>query len=868
VREFKGSGVCAARGPLAQKIYEAARIRPVMGDRRRRARSRLFLLVIAFLLISPPVRAPAPDPSGTLRVDSDTELLGFGSLQGGGKMTWVLTGGQALRFREKVVGFYDETGIMPDGFPNMLTPPGFAVHVPGDTQRGNGILEEPEGDRYARDLGSFLIGQGSGFDYRYVRITRVNKLQQDLPVIQSSKGFIGTTLSNQEPLELRFWYNGFTVGSDVQVPLSELEFANAIHAVFDYELSQDFEGLRPVDARYPFTKPFNMTTAGVMWVNTSGGFVANWARGSWPPRYNASATQSTSQYLDTSDLAPLDLRFGSEAEMRLDWSADVGAGDGLRVEVCVYDAATAGCAGAWEALRDQRGSDFLQDTGGGIGAVQTSVYDLDAYLGDRVRLRLNFTADTVLGDDGEGIRIHAFDLRAPSYAQGVIHNNHADFLVGTANLNAWNLVAGGGNYIRTPAGVIGLYSNTFDASAVPGDTVRFQSFDFFENQQILFGLVIVAAWLQSYFMDKFYLDSKAKVALRSRAAFTRPWWLIWTGRIVILLMILWYFFPGMFAALGAKLIIPGSFLWGWSIGGSLGMVLFTRFFFVKKAAAMPVALAREVPAAAGPAQVCNNCFNPMTDPNDQYRCECGENYHAHCAANLSACPSCKRPIQPVPTAMVAKGPMVEATCPSCGVPNQVLASADLAAERCVACQSPLKPLQRGLNYLVVAAGPEPAYRWFNGLLLQNVPGLILSKTFPEKLKREYTLGNAEMFWISDTSPGPKILDPRRLDFEIMRAFSNFVKANRGGVVMLDGVEYLVVENGFDKVFKFLKKVNDLCGPNEITLFVPMAPNSLEQEAMTMVVKEFDRIEYVGQAPPPPPPSTPPPPDAPPPTDRL
>jgi hypothetical protein len=183
----------------------------------------------------------------------------------------------------------------------------------------------------------------------------------------------------------------------------------------------------------------------------------------------------------------------------------------------------------------------------------------------------------------------------------------------------------------------------------------------------------------------------------------------------------------------------------------------------------------------------------------------------------------------------------------------VAAGADLAAERCVACSSPLKPVERGLNFLVIAPTPEPAYRWFNGLLLQGVPGLVLSKTFPEKLKREYRLETAELFWISDTSPGPKILDPKRLDFEVMRAFSNFVKAHRGGAVILDGFEYLVVENGFDKVFKFMKKINDLSGQNEVTLFVPIAPTSLAAENTNLILKEFDRIEHVGDAVPPPPP---------------
>ncbi|HKZ47373.1 MAG TPA: hypothetical protein VJ397_01155, partial [Thermoplasmata archaeon] len=75
--------------------------------RRRLSKSLIFL--VAFLLLPPGVVAPAAPPSGTLRVDSDLELLGFGQLSGGGKMTWILSGEQATLLRRKVIAFFDET---------------------------------------------------------------------------------------------------------------------------------------------------------------------------------------------------------------------------------------------------------------------------------------------------------------------------------------------------------------------------------------------------------------------------------------------------------------------------------------------------------------------------------------------------------------------------------------------------------------------------------------------------------------------------------------------------------------------------------------------------------------------------------------
>ena len=72
----------------------------------------------------------------------------------------------------------------------------------------------------------------------------------------------------------------------------------------------------------------------------------------------------------------------------------------------------------------------------------------------------------------------------------------------------------------------------------------------------------------------------------------------------------------------------------------------------------------------------------------------------------------------------------------------------------------------------------------------------------------------------------------------------WMKTSEGGVILLDGVEYLAIENGFDSALKFMKKVNDLCSINDATLVVPITPLSLPQDQLSMLKKEFDRVEIL------------------------
>jgi len=248
-------------------------------------------------------------------------------------------------------------------------------------------------------------------------------------------------------------------------------------------------------------------------------------------------------------------------------------------------------------------------------------------------------------------------------------------------------------------------------------------------------------------------------------------------------------------------------------------------------------------AAASDARGCTHCAEPMTEPGDRFFCQCGEPYHAKCATELGTCPGCKRVMAPEAPASAIE--VID--CPLCEEGNALPQGADPASTWCTACRAPLRELKRGYNHLIISETPEATYRWANGFLLRGVPALVISKTFPDKIKKDYGLETAEIFWLSDTNPAPNVLDPKRVDFEVMRSIGKFVKASKGGVVMVDGIETLVVENGFDKVYKFLRKVTDLCAQHEITLLVPVAPNAFEMEQTTMLTKAFDHAEQFAPA---------------------
>jgi len=355
-------------------------------------------------------------------------------------------------------------------------------------------------------------------------------------------------------------------------------------------------------------------------------------------------------------------------------------------------------------------------------------------------------------------------------------------------------------------------------------------------------------------------------------------WLHILSKLMIVLLIVFYFFPSIFAFVSPNIYLGGIFIWILGILLAVTFSLLAKFLYDRKLAELnkmqletperkPVRKPAPQPVTRTPAGVsvvvqqpqaqpqapaaqrptgppCAVCKKPITDFVDLHKCKCGQLYHEKCAEVARHCTKCGNALVEI----VPEGPAkVDVKCPVCGKPNSVEEGTDLLLVKCKACNTILEKVEGGYNYLIVDNDHSTAFNMFVTLLKTGSTGLSISTTFPDKLKKEHDMAKAEVIWLTDTSVADKkTINPHRLEFEMMRLYAAFVKNNPKSAIILDGFEYLVVENGFDKVFKFIKKINDLSSVNNATLIVPIGTSSLEPDQLGTLKKEFDKvIDMVG-----------------------
>ncbi len=249
----------------------------------------------------------------------------------------------------------------------------------------------------------------------------------------------------------------------------------------------------------------------------------------------------------------------------------------------------------------------------------------------------------------------------------------------------------------------------------------------------------------------------------------------------------------------------------------------------------PDAPAPAAAAAIPEEKVCGICLRPITKGMDSVTCQsCGREYHLTCAKKEVYCPSCNQKI------IAPK--KVSVQCFSCGEIFEIEEGEDLLFVTCPACGVVQKKLETGLNYLILGTHPRVAFSMLKTLVSLGAQGLVLSTTYPSKLKKTYGLNNIEIRWFTDTTSEEGTIDPKRLEFEATRTISNFIKEMETAVILIDGLEYLVVENGFDNVLRFIKKINDISSVNGATLIMSVNPKSMSQDELTVLMKDFDVIE--------------------------
>ena len=807
------------------------------------------LAVITFLLIFWSVFTPAvgQNPAGHLVVTTDYELFGTSDLNGGGHVTWTLTGAKAGELRAKIVDMFDTYGQIPRGFPFAGT---------AGIANGDGVLDPLEGLRYTDQLENVLEASGRGTDAQYMQLfpfdlREKNTADPSLGFERSTSGLANTNVSSSGDVEIRFLFEANTTSRSARVSLPTSALADSLYRIFDYAAVQS--PTLAASGPYPGSWPFlleggwhivmtNSCPSGVPSPCASF-WAGNDATGTYANNAMA-ATRTTADNLLAGTSAiyvPFDLRYATQAWATFNYTGQVAdPQDRLRLEIAHAPAFT-----DWTNLSFGAGPN-LPTTAPGVWA--TANVSLATYLGGEVRLRLNFTSDAA--GSARGFLIRDFALHAPSSYDGEVDQADTHYLVGPLSFSAPVVRTGGLQVIRTPGGEILLYSSSRNTSAFPSETIRYASFDALENPQILFAVMLVGAYAISRQQHDAYVRYRESYPATYRLAVHKAKWLHRLGAISIGLLVLFYFVPTATWILGIRVFVSGFAYWVLSIAFAVLLGFGTRAYYSGQVARAAAAENEEtrmvvkkvaIPTGAGQTGgvlgTCPHCQREILASDPAYRCTCGVLYHLSCAASLTQCSNCRSPIS---VEADRTTPEVSMRCQSCGELQTVPVGTDPRMAPCSNCSEFLRHLDEGKRYLVVASDPAIGFAWLRDLTKIGRPALCMTSAAVERMRLEFGVKEVPIVQVAGHAAGA--IDPKDLDPIGLRSVLQITRERKGGVILYDGLDQIIAESSLADVIRFLRKANDMAFVNGVTVIARIAPGVLAEQEVTRLNAEFD--EYL------------------------
>ena len=150
----------------------------------------------------------------------------------------------------------------------------------------------------------------------------------------------------------------------------------------------------------------------------------------------------------------------------------------------------------------------------------------------------------------------------------------------------------------------------------------------------------------------------------------------------------------------------------------------------------------------------------------------------------------------------------------------------------------------GTSYVLKTRDSRKAYETYARLRDKGGrEGMVISRVFPERLGQKYQLEGSTFLWLTyektENSIDPSDLE--KLEFLI----HEFVSLHKGAAILLDGIEYLVLQNTFESTLKFLQSLNDQIILNGAALIMPLDPTSLDKKELSLLERELDtyQVDY-------------------------
>lgn len=150
-------------------------------------------------------------------------------------------------------------------------------------------------------------------------------------------------------------------------------------------------------------------------------------------------------------------------------------------------------------------------------------------------------------------------------------------------------------------------------------------------------------------------------------------------------------------------------------------------------------------------------------------------------------------------------------------------------------------IKPGHSYLIEEERPIQSNRLLMKKIEEGYRALEVTRMNPNQVREKFG-STAEILWLTDKdSQTEKTVSPS-LEM-IMHLIEEFNAKSAKGIVLLDGLQYLISNTSFEGVLRFIRRLIDEFSESSSTLMISISPGTLKPQELSILEREMEIIKF-------------------------
>jgi hypothetical protein len=146
----------------------------------------------------------------------------------------------------------------------------------------------------------------------------------------------------------------------------------------------------------------------------------------------------------------------------------------------------------------------------------------------------------------------------------------------------------------------------------------------------------------------------------------------------------------------------------------------------------------------------------------------------------------------------------------------------------------------GFSYLIEEDRSDKCFIIFQKLVDRDYSGLCITRTNPKLIKKKYSVDQSEMLWLTDRESTVEPTITPSLENMIYVA-EEFIDSNDNPILLLDGLEYLISNNTFNSVLRFIRRLLDKISETDAILLIGVSQLAIKEQELKLLEKELSPV---------------------------